>query len=400
MMSTPTPYQHNPSEQQFIQGILQNPPTPANPNSLYAMPQNINDVAGIRNAGFSDADTAARAAAKSLHDYTQQSGSEAGAWIVSKQVNGQDRFFVVAPSQGVQNTVDNQVALQDLNNFLQANPGDKYTIAAHIHSHPQQAMVQDNNNPHLPPRLAVIQEGVSRGDFISWGGNNSLISGMPNKGYIVSGDGDVYRLDFPDLTRLSPQQQGNMANGQFTAATMPTLSRIGDVDLKVDTPMTPNLWATATNGQPMTMLPQSQVVDTVKLLSDSTHPDHAMFTQAQRGLGALDPQRPGFRNPGELDNAAASLVYEAKKAGLGQIDTVALSRDGKSLFAIEGAATDPAALRTPAVDKAQAVAQSVENTSLRLLNDNPTFVPRPTAQTTSQTETLADPIAAAAGYSR
>jgi hypothetical protein len=390
-MSTPTPYQYNPSEQQFIQGVLQNPPTPANPNSQYAMPQTINDVAGIRNAGFSDADTAARTAAKSLHDYTQQSGSEAGAWIVSKQVNGQDRFFVVAPSQGVQNTVDNQTALKDLNSFLQANPNERYTTVAHIHSHPQTIT-------NAQGQTGLIQEGPSRGDFISWGGNN--IQGLSqNKGYMVSGDGDVYRLDFPNLASLTPQQQGNMANGQFTAANLPTLSRIGDVDLKVDTPLTPNLWATATNGQSMTMLPQSQVVDTVKSLSDSTHPDHAMFTQAQRGLGALDPQRAGFRNPGELDNAAASLVYEAKKAGLGQIDTVALSKDGKSLFAIEGVATDPAALRTSAVDKAQAVAQSVENSSLRLLNDNPTFVPRPSAQTTSQTETLANPTQSA-GFSR
>lgn len=400
-MSTPTPYQNNPSEQQFIDGIFKNPPSPASPNSKYVIPQTINDVAGVRNAGFSDVDSAARTAAKSLYDYTRQSGSEAAAWIVSKQVNGEDRFFVVAPTQGVNNKVDNQDTLRDLGAFLQANPGDNYTISASIHSHPQQAWVEDPKKPKDPPRLSVILEGPSRDDLIAWGGNNLLIKNiaMPNKGYIVSGDGDVYRLDFPNLASLTPQQQGNMANGQFNAANTPTLSRIGDVDLKADSPLTPNLWATATNGQSMTMLPQNQVVDTVKLLSDSTHPDHAMFTQAQRGLGALDPQRAGFRNPGELDNAAASLVYEAKKAGLGQIDTVALSKDGKSLFAIEGAATDPAALRTPGVDKAQAVAQSVENSSLRLLNDNPKFVPPPTAQTTSQTESLANP-AQSVGFSR
>jgi hypothetical protein len=390
-MSTPTPYNYSPSEQQFIQGVLQNPVPPVNPNSQYAMPQAINDVAGVRNSGFVDADTAARAAAQSLHPYTQQSGSEAGAWIVSKAVNGQDRFFVVAPSQGVQNTVDNQVALKDLNNFLQANPNDKYTTVAHIHSHPQTITNSQG-------QTGLIQEGPSRGDFNSWGGNN--IHGLSqNKGYMVSGDGDVYRLDFPNLAQLPPQQLSNLANGQFTSATVPTLSRIGDVDLKIDTPLTPNLWATAKNGQPVTMLPQSQVVDAVKLLSDPGHPDNKMYGEALQGIAKLDPSKTSFANEQDKQNAAAALVYEAKRSGMGQIDHVTASKDGQTLFAVQGALSDPAQIITrPGLDKTQAAAQSVEDSSLKLLNDSPNFV-KP-AQTTSQTPTQENPTQTASGYSR
>lgn len=390
-MSTPTSYNYTPSEQRFIQGIHQNPPTPANPNSQYAMPQGINDVAGVRNSGFVDADTAARAAAQSLHPYTQQSGSEAGAWIVSKAVDGKDRFFVVAPSQGVQNTVDNQVALKDLNNFLQANPNDKYTTVAHIHSHPQ-TMTKGEG------QIGVIQEGPSRNDFITWGGNN--FHGLSqNKGYIVSDDGDVYRLDFPKLAQLAPQQLSNLANGQFTSTTTPTLSRIGDVDLKIDTPLTPNLWATGINGQPVTMLPQSQVVDAVKLLSDPAHPDNKMYGEALQGIAKLDPTKTSFANEQEKQNAAAALVYEAKRNGMAQIDHVTTSKDGQTLFAVQGALSDPAQIITrPGLDKTQAAAQSIEDSSLKLLNDSPNFV-KP-AQITSQAPAQENPTQAASGYSR
>lgn len=99
-------------------------------------------------------------------------------------------------------------------------------------------------------------------------------------------------------------------------------------------------------------------------LAEATHPDHALFTRAQGLLDALEQCRrqtglPAmFANDGERDNAAGQLVFESRVAGMERIDAVLARPDGSGLFAVQGQAGDPAALRIY-VDGSQARNQDV-----------------------------------------
>ncbi len=97
-------------------------------------------------------------------------------------------------------------------------------------------------------------------------------------------------------------------------------------------------------------------------LSDTCHPDHAMFNQALSGLGQLDPSRTGLRDGDAVRNAAAALVVDARTRGMDRIDQVALGSGGRDLFAVQGQLEDPAHLRIK-VDKTQAAAQPIERSS-------------------------------------
>ncbi|QWT20171.1 DUF2235 domain-containing protein [Bacillus sp. NP157] len=69
-------------------------------------------------------------------------------------------------------------------------------------------------------------------------------------------------------------------------------------------------------------------------LDAATHPDHAMFNQARSHLAEVDK---GLgRAPDEYtDNMAAALTVQARKDGLSRIDQVALSDDGKTMWAVQ-----------------------------------------------------------------
>ena len=105
------------------------------------------------------------------------------------------------------------------------------------------------------------------------------------------------------------------------------------------------------------------------LISDRNHPDNAMYVQAVTGLQFLKDGG-GFQSREQLQRAAATLVYEAKVSGLGSIDNVVASKDGKRLFAVEGDLNDPASKRV-VTDSAQATGQSVEQTTKALNQDMP-----------------------------
>jgi hypothetical protein len=389
----PQIYQPNPAERQFLQGIGANPPVPADPNANYALPNNINDVGGRRGNGYASPDDAARAVASSLNEYTTRSGHEAGAWIVSKEVQGQERFFVIAASQGQNNAVDLQQAYADLNTHRQNNPNDNFRLVSHIHSHPVVGFDQQG-------QPGLIGEGPSRNDYNGWAAANMQTdpkTKIGNTGYIVSGDGDVYRLNFPGINTLSEPDVNAAQRGLFSQNSIPTLSRIGDVTPSNDNPLTPNLWASA-NGRPAAMLPQSQVRDEVTLISNQAHPDHRMFQQAMTALQAADPQKLGSISSEQRENLAASLTAEARQAGLSRIDSVALSNDGSRVFAVQGRPDDPAAQRTGPVDKAQAMNESVQSTSERLLNAAPNL-PAPT-ETRNQMRSEENPAIEAVARSR
>jgi hypothetical protein len=399
IFSQPQVFQPTQQDQLDAQAVARNTPPLIDRNAVYSLPKDINDVGGGKGNGYSGADDVARAVSVSLYDHTRRSGNEAGAWIVSKEVDGQNRFFAVAASRGRNNELDFVQAKADLDAYRQQNPNEKITVVSHIHSHPN--LSRDQNG-----KLNVIGEGVSANDYDIW--RQLTVDKDPKyhiqgKGYVVSGDGDVFRLDVPDVSNMRRSEQVGSQFGIFSAQSAPTLTRIGDVALGVDNPLKPNVWGAVRDntdpdfGKTAAWLPQSRIND-ITLLSDQNHPDRKMYNDALQGIAKLDPNNVPFANEQQRQNAAAALVYEAKRNGLSHIDHVVASKDGQSLFAVQGVLGDPAATMTrPGLDKNQAAAQTVEASSLRLLNDSPNFV-KP-AQTTSQTETLANPTQSA-GFSR
>ena len=99
------------------------------------------------------------------------------------------------------------------------------------------------------------------------------------------------------------------------------------------------------------------------LLSDSRHPDNALYQQAVKGLEQLGPQ--AFKNRHELENAAGATVFEAKASGLTRIDHVLQSTNGTGLFAVQGAPNDPAHKRLH-LDKAQVAAEPIEKSTAQV----------------------------------
>jgi hypothetical protein len=103
------------------------------------------------------------------------------------------------------------------------------------------------------------------------------------------------------------------------------------------------------------------------LLSEPRHPNNAMYQQAVKGLEQLGPQ--AFKNRQELENAAGTLVFDARASGLTRIDHVVQSSNQAGLFAVQGAMNDPAHHRVYA-DKAQAVSQPIEKSTAQLQQEN------------------------------
>ncbi|MDR6843261.1 XVIPCD domain-containing protein [Pseudoxanthomonas sacheonensis] len=110
------------------------------------------------------------------------------------------------------------------------------------------------------------------------------------------------------------------------------------------------------------------------LLSDSRHPDNALYQQAVKGLEQLGPQ--AFKNRHELENAAGATVFEAKASGLTRIDHVLQSTNGTGLFAVQGAPNDPAHNRVH-LDKAQAAAEPIEKSTAQVQQE---IQPQPQVQ--------------------
>jgi len=114
---------------------------------------------------------------------------------------------------------------------------------------------------------------------------------------------------------------------------------------------------------------KSNVPGTAKkspLLSENTHPDHPLYTQAVAKLEQLGPQ--AFASRQQLENAAGSLVSEAKGSGMQRIDVVIQGKEGTSLFAVQGNPNDPASPRIY-TDKSIAVERPLEQSSNALLQD-------------------------------
>ena len=115
-------------------------------------------------------------------------------------------------------------------------------------------------------------------------------------------------------------------------------------------------------------------------LADGGHPEHARYAQSLEKLEGLEMQRQKsglpalFDDRGQLESAAGQLAFESRVAGLSRVDAVVARMDGGGLFAVQGAAGDPAAQRAY-VDMGQAKAHSVEHSTRQLEEFNQQFPP-------------------------
>lgn len=99
-------------------------------------------------------------------------------------------------------------------------------------------------------------------------------------------------------------------------------------------------------------------------LGDTAHPSHGVFQQALNGMQKIDAAHQ--RTPDQLSqNAAASLVVAAQRAGLSRIDHVIMSEDGSRLYAVQGDLNSPLK-RTAEVQTQQAISTPVEQSSREL----------------------------------
>lgn len=94
------------------------------------------------------------------------------------------------------------------------------------------------------------------------------------------------------------------------------------------------------------------------LVSDESHPNHAMYRQALTRVTALQSQaEPPI--PGDPNNIAAATTAAAVAAGMTRIDSLSRSDDGKRLFAVQGEDPSAAHAMYARVDIDQAARQSV-----------------------------------------
>lgn len=96
------------------------------------------------------------------------------------------------------------------------------------------------------------------------------------------------------------------------------------------------------------------------LLSEKTHSNYPLFHEAREGLRQLSPGT--FRSEVDVNNTAATLALKAKEGGMSRIDHVLMNTRGDGVFAVQNNPQDPAR-HLVSVDKAQAVAQSVERST-------------------------------------
>ncbi|MDL9998457.1 hypothetical protein QTI24_07595 [Variovorax sp. J22P240] len=104
-------------------------------------------------------------------------------------------------------------------------------------------------------------------------------------------------------------------------------------------------------------------------MDQPTHPDHALFKQAQAGVHTIDAQN-GRPSDERSHSLAAALVVAARRDGLSRIDHVALSTDASKVFAVQGALDSPLkqitsvptvkALNTPIAQSDQALDASMQ----------------------------------------
>ncbi|WP_284566866.1 peptidoglycan-binding domain-containing protein [Xanthomonas graminis] len=116
-----------------------------------------------------------------------------------------------------------------------------------------------------------------------------------------------------------------------------------------------------------TATPQSAAVAAAPLLSDPSHPQHALYSGSVRELEKLG-EHGGFANRQALEQAAGQMAFEAKVSGLDRIDHVLPSKDGRGLIAVQGELNDPAMHRVY-VDREQAQVQPLQESTRQMAEE-------------------------------
>ncbi|WP_249027491.1 peptidoglycan-binding domain-containing protein [Xanthomonas hyacinthi] len=117
---------------------------------------------------------------------------------------------------------------------------------------------------------------------------------------------------------------------------------------------------------PAQAVPAQQAV-AAPLLSDPSHPQHALYSGSVRELEKLG-ERAGFANRQALEQAAGQMAFEAKVSGLERIDHVVPSKDGCGLIGVQGELNDPA-MRRVYVDREQAQVQSLQESTRQMTEE-------------------------------
>ena len=99
---------------------------------------------------------------------------------------------------------------------------------------------------------------------------------------------------------------------------------------------------------------------TSPLLTEATHPQHALYLGVLRGVESLPSQ--AFAGSEQQRNAAASLTALAHAGGIRRVDHVVLGSNGVNLFAVQGGLDDPGHRRV-CVDRLLASSQTVVQSS-------------------------------------
>ena len=75
-------------------------------------------------------------------------------------------------------------------------------------------------------------------------------------------------------------------------------------------------------------------------LTEASHPDHAMFQQALKGVYAVDAST--GRKPDQMsENLAGALTVEARRTGMNRVDQVVMNDDFSRAYAVQGEANSP-----------------------------------------------------------
>lgn len=207
---------------------------------------------------------------------------------------------------------------------------------------------------------------------VAGGTQNAMADGVLRQG---EGGAEVTRLQERLIALKVKDAQGNplVPDGDFGGKTKQAVEAFQRAHGLVDDGIVgKDTFAALKKAEAAVVAPTAQPVvparaDQSPLLSNPAHPDHALYRQALTGMEKLPTGT--FRNEQERQNAAASVVFEAKVSGMNRIDNVALSTNGSGLFAVQGAMNDPAHQRIY-LDKAQAVAQPVEKSTQQLQQEN------------------------------
>jgi hypothetical protein len=185
------------------------------------LPQRAPDLdAPVVQGNFDTEQAAATAAARRLYPMTQGTGEEVGAVILKK--DGQ--YSLGALQQGTQETGQGnrvQASTPLSQEELQHHRDQGFDVVSHIHTHPDSKTASENASKQV-----TIPEGPSPHDVGTW-----MNLEMP-RGYMVTGDGDVFETSLPTAQQLT----------QPDAEAFLQLDRIADVDPGYDNGLPANIW--------------------------------------------------------------------------------------------------------------------------------------------------------------